>query len=220
MDHRPWSSAVKNMKIRLFLLPFALFFQTDLLFSQEKHAPMEVLRYSISPYYLDTPVQRGSAFKIDYIKNFKYWQRVFLYSAFFSHDRGHTAVRYRELSSATDTISHHRYDIGALAGGHLYTDIQSSFYFLSGIGYTKYTYKDTSVRYDNVSYSGLSSYFLAGLSTRFKFLSYSHLHFEMMFRQVFYLGEHVREDVYEAHKINSTRYYFGISKKFNLGKYI
>ena len=107
-----------------------------------------------------------------------------------------------------------------MLGGHLYTNIQSSFYFLAGLGHSFYSYTDTSIQYDDVSFSGICSYFVVGLSAPMPYARNTKVHFERMTRRVFNTSKEVAEDNYRANRINADRFYFGISHRFDLNKFL
>ena len=202
--------------VLLLLSSHRLYAQVD-----GKHSPIEVLRYSIDPYYIDTSVQRGTSLKFDYISNFDYFQRVFLYSGFVSYDYGFSTKRYRDFSPDLDTISHSSLDFGFLVGVHLYTNIRSSLYLLMGLGQTRYSYSDSAIEYQDVSFSGQTTHFVTGLSTRIFFKKNWNLHIERHVRRVFYSSSATPiQDNSKAHNIDTERYYIGISHKFNLGKFV
>ena len=181
---------------------------------KNKHSPVEVIRVGVTPY-VDTSVQRGISIKGDYLKNFNYGQRVFNYSGISILDIGSPITRYKIGSGGTDDIRNFRFDIGGSLGIHLVTDIRSRLYLQIGCTYTNYSYTDTSDLYNDVSWSGITSNFVAGLEVKPGWLKNYYLHIEYINRKSFLSGE-PEVDNPRAHRINTNRFYIGIGKNFNL----
>ena len=204
----------------LKIIPIAVFFTLYPLYSQrwslkDKHSPVEVLRLGFSPY-IDTPVQRGLSLKGDYTKNFNYTQRVFTYSFLSVLDIGAPTNRYQPSSSDKDKVTNYRFDVGALLGLHLVTNIRSRFYFQGGFSYAAFSYTDKSTLYEDVSYSGVVSTFVTGMEVAPFWLKGYYFHIEYMQRKVF-LGDPLL-DSDKSHNLNTERFYAGVGINFNFKK--
>ena len=207
---------IKKRFMRLIIVVLLLFSFNSLFAQGGRHQAVERLRYSMSPY-IDTSVQRGIALKSDYVKNFNYYQRAFIYSIFTNLDYGSKVTRYQESDEKKDMINNFRFDIGGLLGFHLITNIQSRLYFLGGVGYSDYSYTDTADIYSDVSWNGLSSIYVSGLEIRPFWLKDYYFFIEFMSKRIFIASSGEPEaDNPKSHNINNDRFYFGVGTNFNL----
>ena len=209
MRERIHDQKMKHFSI-FFLISLVLLLSPNFFLEARKRIDLDKIQYLRlgANIYRDSTAQRGFTTRLDYVSN--EWLKTVYLGCIFDYDAG---IKYAEpdtsLSAGTE-YNNSRQDIGAVFGVNMISNIKSRFYMGTGLGWSNYTFSDSS-KEEKYKYNSLFFSYHLGAEVRFK-NSKNFVFIEYYIKTLPHRGDNqfAYEDKAELQRANITRWIIGL----------
>ena len=199
------------MKIFLIFVAFCVSLAfNDPLKARKKLDEFSIFRIGGIPYR-DSTAQRGMAFHLDYSSNKSLSNQY--YSVFVDYDLGFKYVQTQEFLDEPREFNNSRFDIGAIYGLNMISNIRSRFYFGLGAGATTYTFTD-STKVSPYEYTGFFHSYHMGAEVRYSKKLFVFIEYYIKRLPTRGEGNSAYEDSFELQQANIERWIGGVGYAF------